>query len=53
MRLLSSMGSSTSTDYLFEIREAMQLVNDGKQILAADQYSIWLLNLRPEALNAN
>jgi len=36
------------TDYLFEIRESLQLLDNGKHILAADQYSIWLLQLGPE-----
>ena len=37
------------TDYPFEVRESLQLLNDGKHILAADQYSLWLLepNLEP------
>jgi len=37
------------TDYLFEIRESLQLLDNGKHILAADQYSIWLLELGPES----
>jgi hypothetical protein len=36
------------TDYPFELRESLQLLDDGKHILAADQYSIWLLEPGPE-----
>jgi hypothetical protein len=36
------------TDYPFEIKESLQLLDDGKHILVADQYSIWLLELEPE-----
>jgi len=32
------------TDYPFEIKESLQLLDDGKHVLVADQYSIWLLN---------
>jgi hypothetical protein len=33
------------TDYAFEPRESFQLLPDGKHVLAADQFSIWLLEL--------
>jgi hypothetical protein len=36
------------TDYPFEIKESLQLLDDGKNVLMADQYSIWLLQLGPE-----
>ena len=41
------------TDYPFEIKESLQLLDDGKHVLAADQYSIWLLELRPEPARAS
>ena len=41
------------TDYPFEVRESLQLLDDGKRILAADQYSIWLLELGPEPTRAS
>lgn len=36
------------TDYPFEVRESLQLLDDGQRILVADQYSIWLLEPGPE-----
>jgi hypothetical protein len=36
------------TDYPFEPKESLQLLEDGKHVLAADQYSLWLLELNPE-----
>jgi hypothetical protein len=36
------------TDYPFEIRESLQFLDDGNHVLAADQFSIWLLELEPE-----
>ena len=36
------------TDYPFQPRESLQLLADGKHILAADQISLWLLELKPE-----
>ena len=41
------------TDYPFEVRESLQLLDDGKHILAADQYSLWLLDLGPEPTRAS
>jgi hypothetical protein len=40
--------SSPRAEYEFEPKEALQLLDDGKQVLAADQYSIWLLELNHE-----
>jgi hypothetical protein len=41
------------TDYPFEIKESLQLLDDGKHVLVADQYSIWLLELGPEPARAS
>jgi hypothetical protein len=41
------------TDYEFEPTEALQLLDAGKHILAADQFSIWLLELAPETQRAS
>jgi len=35
------------TDYPFEPKETLQLMDDGKHVLAADQFSLWLLELNP------
>ena len=40
------------TDYPFEPNEALQLMDDGKHVLAADQFSLWLLELNPEPARA-
>ena len=32
------------TDYPFEVTESLQLLDDGKRVLVADQFSIWLLD---------
>lgn len=36
------------SDYPFVPRESLQLLDDGKHVLAADQISLWLLELKPE-----
>jgi len=36
------------TDYPFQPKESLQLLADGKHVLAADQISLWLLELKPE-----
>ena len=36
------------TDYPFEPSECLQLLADGKHVLAADPFSLWLLELKPE-----
>lgn len=35
-------------DYPFEPKESLQLLDDGIHVLAADQFSLWLLELKPE-----
>ena len=40
------------TDNPFEPKESPQLLDDGKHVLAADHYSLWLLELKPEAAGA-
>jgi hypothetical protein len=40
------------TDYPMDLQESFQLLDDGKHVLAADQYSIWLLELNPEPVRA-
>jgi hypothetical protein len=40
------------TDYAFEPQESFQLLPDGKRVLAADQFSLWLLELNPEPARA-
>ena len=40
------------TDYPIKLDESLQLLDDGKHVLAADQFSIWLLELSPEAAQA-
>ena len=40
------------TDYPFEPKESLQLLDDGIHVLAADQFSLWLLELKPEAAPA-
>jgi hypothetical protein len=35
-------------EYKFEPKESLQLLDDGKHVLAADQYSIWLLEPAPK-----
>lgn len=40
------------TDNQFEPKESPQLLDDGKHVLAADHYSLWLLELKPEAAQA-
>jgi hypothetical protein len=37
------------TDYPFEPRQSLQLLDDGIHVLAADQISLWLLELKPES----
>jgi hypothetical protein len=34
-------------------KESLQLLADGKHILAADQISVWLLELKPEPAHAS
>jgi hypothetical protein len=41
------------TDYPFELRESLQILEGGRHILAADQYSLWLLELGQEAADAS
>ena len=41
------------TDSPFEPTESLQLLDDGKHILAADQISVWLLELKPEPAHAS
>lgn len=41
------------TDYPFEPKESLQLLDDGKHVLAADQISVWLLELKPEPAHAS
>jgi hypothetical protein len=41
------------TDYPFNPRESLQLLNDGKHVLAADQISLWLLELKPDPAHAS
>jgi hypothetical protein len=41
------------TDYPIQLRESLQLLDDGKHVLAADQYSLWLLELKPESPQAS
>jgi hypothetical protein len=40
-------------DYPFEVRESLQLLEDGQRVLVADQYSLWLLELGHEPLRAS
>jgi hypothetical protein len=40
------------TDYPIELRESLQLLPDGKHVLAADQFSLWLLELNPAPARA-
>jgi hypothetical protein len=40
------------TDYPFQPRESLQLLDDGKHVLAADQISLWLLELKSESSSA-
>jgi len=35
--------SPLRTEYKFEPKESLKLLDDGQHVLAADQYSIWLL----------
>ena len=41
------------TDYPMRLKESLQLLDDGKHVLAADPYSLWLLELRPEPAGAS
>ena len=41
------------TDSPFEPAESLQLLADGKHILAADQISFWLLELKPQPADAS
>ena len=41
------------TDYPFNPRESLQLLDDGKHVLAADQISLWLLELKPDPAQAS
>jgi hypothetical protein len=41
------------TDYPFEPRQSLQLLDDGIHVLAADQTSLWLLDLKPEPVKAS
>jgi len=43
---------SLRTDYPFMPRESLQLLDDGKHVLAADQISVWLLELKPDPAHA-
>ena len=36
------------TDYPFNPRQSLQLLDDGKHVLAADQISLWLLELKQD-----
>jgi hypothetical protein len=44
---------SLRTDYPFMPRESLQLLDDGKHVLAADQISVWLLELKPDPAHAS
>ena len=37
------------TDYPIDLQESLQLLPDGKHVLAADQFSIWLLELNTDS----
>jgi hypothetical protein len=41
------------TDYPFNPRESLQLLDDGKHVLAADQISLWLPELKPDPAHAS
>jgi hypothetical protein len=41
------------TDYPFQPKESLQLLDDGIHVLAADQISLWLLDLKPEPVKAS
>jgi hypothetical protein len=45
--------ASPRTDYKFEPGELLQLLPDGKRILAADQCSLWLLEPEPDYTPVN
>jgi hypothetical protein len=45
--------SPLRTDYPFEPGEALQLLDDGQQVLAADQISLWRLALPSEPATAS
>ena len=44
---------SPRADYEFAPTESLKLLEDGKHVLAADQFSIWLLELKPERATAS
>jgi hypothetical protein len=44
--------SPLRTDYPFEPKESLQLLDDGKHVLAADEISLWRLELNPDQPHA-